>query len=155
MTDCGICTAKTLTPVDMIVYEDDHWRLRHATETNILGYLVLESKRHFLDLAQASADECATYGTTLALAMKVIRQVVKPARIYTFSLAEAVPHFHVHLIPRTDALPRAYRGRGIMSYPLAPVASPTLTRETCARLKAAIKRLSSGDRHKVRASHKV
>ncbi|MBU6450649.1 MAG: HIT family protein [Cyanobacteria bacterium REEB67] len=124
------------------VYENEHWLLRHSTETNLEGYLILESRRHCLDFAEASEAELASYGPTIGLAMKAIKNVVQPYRIYTFSLAESMPHLHVHLIPRGEDMPRAWIGRGIMAYPLTPAVSGAAMPQICARMKAELKKLS-------------
>lgn len=133
---CVICTDQAKS--ERRVYEDDFWLVRHSNETKILGYFIIEPKRHFLDLSEATAEESATYGKVLASVMKGIRAIVDCQRIYTFSLAEAVPHFHVHVIPRTESLPRYYRGRGIMSYPTQPAADQSLVEQTCERMRYAM-----------------
>lgn len=139
--DCAICSRQTTSSslAATVIYADDHWIVRHSTETNILGYLIIEPRRHFLDLSFAAPEELAHYGLLLSSVMKAQRAVLPCERIYTFTLAELVPHFHVHVIPRTGTLPRAYRGRGIMSYPLQPAADEQLTVEICSRLRRALK----------------
>jgi len=126
-----------------VIYEDDFWVVRHSKETNILGYVVLASRRHFLDLSEATDAETGSYGKVLGTTMRAVRRVTSCQRVYTFSLGEAVPHFHVHIIPRTASLPRAYRGRGIMSYPVVPPADPALLAETSDRLRRVIARYHS------------
>lgn len=136
---CLICSRQST--VDRFrIYEDDHWVLRHSSETDIVGYLILEARRHFLDLADACEQEARTYGPMMRVVMLAQRQVITPYRIYTFTLAEKVPHFHVHLIPRTDSLPRAYHGRGILSYPLDPPLSTALVDSVCTRLQKELRR---------------
>jgi diadenosine tetraphosphate (Ap4A) HIT family hydrolase len=127
---------------EVLIYEDEHWVVRHSGETNILGYVILETRRHILDLSQANECELESYGPLLGRLMKAIRAVTNCQRVYSFTLAEMVPHYHVHLIPRTAAIPRAYRGRGILSYPLKPAADRELMRETCERLRRALKTAS-------------
>jgi len=136
--DCVICQRQKKTD-PAVVYETDRWFVRHSGETNILGYLLLESKRHFLDLSEATADECAEFGYVLQAVVAAVRAEVKPERVYTLTLAEAVPHFHVHIIPRTESVPRAYRGRGILSYPLHPLVDRGLCESICARLQRRIR----------------
>ncbi len=142
---CLICARQRSGPDGgpAVVCQDDHWLARHSAETDILGYLLLESRRHFLDLSQATEAELAGYGTLLSRLMRAMRAVTGCQRIYTVTLGEAVPHYHVHLIPRTESLPGAYRGRGILSYPLAPAADAGLVEETCLRLRRALRRQAS------------
>lgn len=134
---CQLCQDATAYSSAQIIYADEHWLLRHSLETDISGYLVLQSKRHFLDLSEACAQELTTYGGILGCAMKSIRHATQCERVYTFSLAEAVPHFHVHIIPRSADFPSQYKGRGIMSYPTVPGADAKAVDEICVRLKAA------------------
>lgn len=135
---CKLCDDEL--PPGYVVFQDDSWLIRHSQETNILGYFILQSRRHFLDLSEGTIEECASYGSVLSHLMKAVKEVVECERIYTFSLAEAVPHFHVHVIPRAVSFPRAYKGRGIMSYPLLPAASPPLVEQVCARIQSSFKR---------------
>ncbi len=137
---CAICARQT--GAEGYIYLSEHWSLRHSDETDILGYLVLESRRHFLDLSEATEAESTTFGAAVKLSVSAIRAAVDCQRVYSFTLAEAVPHFHVHLIPRTPSMPKAFRGRGVLSYPLTPKADAALTEATCERLKAAIRRMS-------------
>jgi len=142
---CPICDRQQsgFANSDCPIYADSHWLVRHARETNILGYLVLEARRHFLDLAEASERECRSYGPVLATVVRAVRDVIPCERVYTFTLAEMVPHFHVHVIPRTAAMPRAFRGRGILSYPLLPCADPVLVGQTCDRMRRSVRRQAS------------
>jgi diadenosine tetraphosphate (Ap4A) HIT family hydrolase len=120
--------------------ETGEWLLRHSDETNIEGYLILEARRHILDLSQATEMEIASYGPILALATRAIRRVVAPEKVYTFTLAEAVPHLHVHLIPRAKDMPRAWRGRGILAYPLTPTVNGATLPQVCQSLRLELKR---------------
>jgi len=134
--NCAICRRQeSKENPHLVVFEDDLWIARHSLETNILGYLILESKRHFLDLSHATKAERQSLGLVLGEMEEAVRKAVSPERLYTFTLAEVVPHFHVHLIPRTRYLPKAYRGRGVLSYPLTPAADPNLMEQLCTNLK--------------------
>ncbi|MBY0548001.1 MAG: HIT domain-containing protein [Candidatus Obscuribacterales bacterium] len=133
--NCAICQAGELLNAEFLVFQDENWRIRHSGETNIPGYFILESKRHILDLSEASVEECRSYGPTLKNIMDAVRRTTDCSRVYTFSLAEMVPHYHLHIIPRTEYLPRAYRGRGIMSYPLQPAADAGVVELVCQRVR--------------------
>ncbi len=120
---CPICQRQKNSPA---IFESEDWLVRHSSETNIVGYVLIEAKRHFLDMAEATPAECASYGEILQRVTKGIRRLVPAERVYTFTLGEVVPHFHVHVIPRTSQMPRGYRGRGILTYPLEPKADSAL-----------------------------
>jgi diadenosine tetraphosphate (Ap4A) HIT family hydrolase len=137
MTDANCLICRRQQSADpATVFENELWLARHSQETNILGYLILEPKRHFLDLAESTDEESASFGKVMRQLVASVKKVVKPERVYTFTLAEVVPHFHVHIVPRAEALPRAFRGRGILSYPLQPAASQALVESTCNSLKS-------------------
>ncbi len=135
---CKIC-AGTLSETQL-AFSNEFWRVRHSSETNIVGYFILESQRHFLDLSEASSLELAQYGPILSAIMGAQREILHCERVYTFSLAEAVPHFHVHVIPRGKDFPRAYKGRGIMSYPTIPALDGSLVDNTVQVFKSNLRR---------------
>lgn len=136
---CPICFRQAERPAEYLAL-GDHFVVRHSAETRILGYLVLESRRHILDYGEMSQAESDALGSRLRALVQAIRTVTGCARVYSFALAEAVPHLHVHLIPRGDSLPRAFRGRGVLAYPLEPACDPNLASSVFARIKRELKR---------------
>lgn len=138
---CVIC--QRAKDKQYVVYEDAHWIVRHSDETTILGYFLIEPKRHIVDLSEADEQETSTYGALLSALMSAIRMVTQCARVYTFSLGESCPHYHLHVIPRTENMPKHYRGRGIMQFPLTPSADLALTTEVCARVRRELKKSSA------------
>lgn len=136
---CPICKRQEDNSSPDIILETKSFVVRHSRETNIPGYLVIEANRHILDLTEATDEEANGYGSLLKQVMSLIRKLTGAERIYTFSLGEAVPHFHVHVIPRTDSLPRFFRGRGIMSYPLEPGLKEDQMQEVCKSLRYIVK----------------
>jgi len=143
-TDCQICQRQNSDGSNQaVVFESANWIARHSQETNILGYLLLESRRHFLDLSEADEHECGSFGRILKELVGAVRQTVEAERVYTITLAEMVPHFHVHIIPRTASTPRAFRGRGILNYPLQPGADSALVENVCLSLKRRLYSLES------------
>jgi histidine triad (HIT) family protein len=136
---CSICQG-IQDELPTIVWKDEHWLLRHSTETNIEGYLILEPLRHLLDFSQATPEELSGYGKAVGMAMRAIHAVVKPDRIYTFSLGESAPHLHVHLIPRAPDFPRTYKARGVMQYPLVPGVNAAVMPEICEKMRKELKK---------------
>ena len=135
--ECKIC--RLALPESYRIYENDRWRVRHSFETDIPGYCLLEPCRHFLDLSEADSRELADFGTILSAVMKAQRAKLSCRRVYTFSLAEAVSHFHVHIIPIDKNFFPAYKGRGIMSYPVDPGCDPELVAMTVSVLQSAVR----------------
>jgi histidine triad (HIT) family protein len=144
MSDCVIC--KYAKDGSHTVFENDHWIVRHSNETNIPGYVLVEPRRHFLDMSEATPAEAASYGEVLSKSMQAVREVTQCERIYTFSLGESCPHFHLHVIPRRADFPRAYVARGIMQYPLTPAVDNSILEFTCERLRRAFQRVTSACR---------
>lgn len=67
----------------------------------------------------------------------------EPFRIYSFTLAEAQPHFHMHLIQRSVDFAEKYIGRGIMQYPLIPRPDPIAMADVIKKMKDIFARLST------------
>lgn len=84
------------------IYEDEHWMVCHfPTHIAVLGQLVIESKRHFLDFSDMTEEEAESYGVLLQTVYSVLRRETNAVRIYTLVMLEGADHFHVHLIPRS------------------------------------------------------
>ncbi len=113
--ECVICArCQECRPHDGSVggylYEDEHWYAYHApVHSATLGQLFLISKRHFLDFAEMTPAEAASYGLVLRSLYAALKQIVQAERVYAHVSLEGIPHFHVWLIPRgTDALERGW-----------------------------------------------
>lgn len=132
-TECKLC--KLAIRPEELLYETKFWRIRHSDETDIEGYCILEPKRHFLDLSDATEEELSEYPALLARLMKAQRGIPDCKRVYTFTLAESVSHYHLHAIPRSNQFPQQYVGRGIMSYPLTPALSEKAVESAVAALR--------------------
>jgi diadenosine tetraphosphate (Ap4A) HIT family hydrolase len=92
------------------VYEDEHWYAYLAPATTAaLGQLFLVSKRHFLDFAEMTPDEAASYGRVLRALYASLKRVLNAERVYARVTVEGVPHFHTWLFPR----PRGEAARGM------------------------------------------
>jgi diadenosine tetraphosphate (Ap4A) HIT family hydrolase len=82
-------------------YEDKHWKVCHfPADQSVLGRIVLESKRHFLDFAEMTEEEAASYGGVIKLLYAALKQVTEAERVYQLITIDGTPHFHVHFIPR-------------------------------------------------------
>lgn len=82
------------------VYEDAHWVAGHVPPTyGPRGVVVLESRRHFLDAAEMTPEEAATFGVVLGQLTGAIRRVAGAERVYTWASMKAHPHLHVWLVP--------------------------------------------------------
>ncbi|MBP1993051.1 HIT family protein [Paenibacillus eucommiae] len=85
------------------IYEDEHWMVCHfPAEQSVVGQLVIESKRHFLDFADMTDEEAASYGFLVKKLYAFIKQITGAERVYSLVTIDGVPHFHAHFIPRTS-----------------------------------------------------
>lgn len=73
-----------------------------------LGYsLVIWSGRHVADLTELDDDEANGYSSDLLRVSRAIESVFEPVKLNFFTLGNAVPHLHTHVVPRylTDDSP--------------------------------------------------
>ena len=105
---CFICRkhiGQETAPPGGYIYEDEHWMVCHApVKIGPLGTLFIESKRHFLDFAEFSHSEQASYGSLAKRVSATLKQRTNAERIYHLSTVEGVPHFHMWLVPRTAGI---------------------------------------------------
>lgn len=104
MDTCFICrkhNGQEAAPPGGYIYEDECWMVCHApAKLGPLGTLFIESRRHFLDYSEMTAEESASLGDVLKRVYSVLRRHTAAERIYQVTLIEGVPHFHSWLVPR-------------------------------------------------------
>jgi diadenosine tetraphosphate (Ap4A) HIT family hydrolase len=106
------CWAGRATPPGGHLIDDALWRVGHApTVFAPCGSLLLESKRHFLDHSEMTADESASFGALIGRLTTAIKQVSGAERVHVYSSMDGAPHFHVWLTPRR---PEDIKGRGFI-----------------------------------------
>ncbi|CAN5524167.1 hypothetical protein BH10ACT10_BH10ACT10_13010 [soil metagenome] len=100
------------------VLRTDHWRVAHAFNSTLPGWLVLLPTRHlesFTDLTPAAADELGGLVRRLGLALASVPGCVK-TYLMQFSEAEGFSHLHLHLVPRLPDQPDELRGPRVFGY---------------------------------------
>jgi diadenosine tetraphosphate (Ap4A) HIT family hydrolase len=102
--DCFLCqkhNGQIAPPPGGYIYEGEYWLVCHApADKGPLGTLFIESQRHFLDFAEASEEELATYGALLKKVYAALKSLTGAERVYQVVFLEGIPHFHAWLIPR-------------------------------------------------------
>jgi diadenosine tetraphosphate (Ap4A) HIT family hydrolase len=123
------------------LYEDDLWFIRHAEPAGIPGWMMMISRRHVAGPAHFDDREAAAFGLSLRHFERVLEQVTGALRIYTAALGESYPHFHAHMVPRHQTMPREAKAWGVFDLERA-VRSGELTvdRHEIERISAAYKR---------------
>ncbi|HET8604029.1 MAG TPA: HIT family protein [Marmoricola sp.] len=138
---CDLMAADAPPPRDDIVHTN-HWRVAHAFNSTLPGWLVLLPTRHvgsFTELTPAAADELGGLVRRLGVALEEVTGCVK-TYLMQFSEAEGFSHVHLHLVPRLPDQPEAARGPNVFTYLTDEKAQwlPTVERDTIAlRLRAA------------------
>ena len=101
---CFLCQkhkGKIAPPPGGYIYEDKHWKICHATvDKGPLGTLFIESRRHFLDFAEANKEELEVYGPLLKRVYLALKSETGAERVYQVVFLEGVAHLHAWLVPR-------------------------------------------------------
>jgi diadenosine tetraphosphate (Ap4A) HIT family hydrolase len=104
---CFLCQkhkGEIAQPPGGYIYEGEHWLVCHApVDKGPLGTLFIESRRHFLDFAEAHEDELAEYGPLLKKVYAALKPLTGAERVYQVVFLEGIAHFHAWLIPRRVA----------------------------------------------------
>jgi histidine triad (HIT) family protein len=79
-----------------------------AVKPVYLGHLFVEPRRHAPGLADLTDAEAERVGWWCTRASRALRAVAGAEHVYAAVIGDAVPHLHVHLIPRYPGTPREY-----------------------------------------------
>ncbi|MEU3188893.1 HIT family protein [Streptomyces sp. NPDC006923] len=125
--DCYACGQEArfddLPPRERIAV-DSHWRVAHAFNTALPGWLVLLPRRHITavhDLTDAEAAALGTWQVGLSRALRALTGCEK-TYVVQFAEAEGFSHVHFHVVPRMAGLPRELRGPGVFGLLTRPEA---------------------------------
>lgn len=100
------------------VLTTEYWRIAHAFNSTLPGWLVLLPTRHltsFTDLIPEAADELGGLVRRSSGALEVVTGCVK-TYLMQFSEAEGFSHLHLHLVPRMAEQPEDARGPRVFTY---------------------------------------
>ncbi len=142
---CDQQRAASSPPREDVVHTD-HWRVAHAFNSTLPGWLVLLPTRHvmsFTELTPEAADELGGLVRRLSAALQAVTGCVK-TYLMQFSEAEGFSHLHLHLVPRLPDHPEHARGPRAFVYLTDDEAQwlPATQRDTIAlSLRAALRQL--------------
>lgn len=114
---CGQQASPSLPPREDVVHTA-HWRVAHAFNSTLPGWLVLVPTRHlesFTELSPEAADELGGLVRRLSIALEAVTGCVK-TYLMQFSEAEGYAHLHLHLVPRLPGHPEEARGPRVFAY---------------------------------------
>lgn len=141
MNDCFICNkhAGNIQTSGVMIYEDEYIYVGHIDrngEPNYLGHIMIDLKRHVPSLGDLNMEEAMTFGKAMARVSKAIMETEKAEHIYSYVTGHAVPHLHMHLVPRYPNTPKEYWGPfSVYDWEDAPMGDNNDVTELCNRLK--------------------
>ena len=84
-----------------IYAESPRWRLlRHLDPVPVAGWMMLATREHRAGLDALTAEESGELGEVLSEVARAVRLETGCDRTYLLSFNEAVPHLHLHVVPR-------------------------------------------------------
>ncbi|MFF3667230.1 HIT family protein [Microtetraspora malaysiensis] len=97
---------------------DDHWRVAHAINTGLLGWLVLVPRRHVTTIADLTDAEASTLGLWQVRLSRTLREITGCTKTYVVQFAEleGFNHVHFHVVPRMPDLPIELRGPRVFGF---------------------------------------
>jgi len=124
--DCFGCQVvnDVIPPIGGFVYADELWIVNHMlTAAPILGWLILQPKRHVEGLHELTVDEQRRMAQLMAYVDSILRHLLAPSKVYVCLFAESpqCPHIHFHFIPRAAEI----EARGPKIFDYEPQVYPT------------------------------
>ena len=100
------------------VAADTSWRVAHALDASLPGWLVLVPRRHVTALAELTDAEAVALGAWQVRLSRALHDVTGCVKTYVmqFSEHEGFGHVHFHLVPRMPDIPDDHRGPAVFRY---------------------------------------
>ncbi len=103
-SDCPYCPLTAddaAAPPGGWVLRDEDWLVQHGPAgASFAGTLKIISRRHYVDFAEQSPLEAASFGRLLQRLDTAVREVTGAERVHLVSTRDRVQHFHAWLYPR-------------------------------------------------------
>ncbi|WP_433049146.1 HIT family protein [Dactylosporangium sp. CS-033363] len=102
---CFSCTRNAqpdALPLRERIAGDAHWRVAHAFDTGLPGWLILVPRRHVTALAELTDVEAAALGSWQVRLSRALHEATGCVKTYVAQLSEAegFEHVHFHIVPR-------------------------------------------------------
>jgi diadenosine tetraphosphate (Ap4A) HIT family hydrolase len=104
-----------LPPRERIVVHDG-WRLVHAFNTSLRGWLVLVPLRHIESFAELTEYEASTFATLVRESSRALADVVGCSKTYVMVFGEekGFAHLHAHVVPRMPEFTDDLKGTNVV-----------------------------------------
>src|SRR5947209_9255974 len=118
VSGCYACQQDVAGDLPDRVWVDDRWRVVHAFDSALPGWLVVLPRRHVHGVHQLGAEEAAGLGELLRAVSTALVEVTGCVKTYVmlFAEAEGFEHLHVHVVPRHADLADEHRGPRVFAY---------------------------------------
>ena len=97
-----------MTDAELLVYSDEYYLVEQCRDCAVPGYLIVSARSGACGLEDLTQEERAALGSVLALAVRAVRDVVRPLRVYCAQFGETEGPLHFHIFPRTEEITREY-----------------------------------------------
>jgi diadenosine tetraphosphate (Ap4A) HIT family hydrolase len=113
--ECYPCSFNALlpnAPLREAIVVEGGWRVAHAFNSTLPGWLIVVPTRHVTAMDELSDDEAAALGVLLRRLSVALREVVGCEKTYVmlFAEQEGFSHLHVHVVPRMPWFTAKQRG---------------------------------------------
>lgn len=114
---CDRQASATLPPGEDVVHTE-HWRVAHAFNSTLPGWLIVVPRRHVTAITELSAEAAAELGGLIHELSTALESVTGCVKTYLmqFSEAEGFSHLHIHLVPRHADHPAHAKGPKVFHY---------------------------------------
>ncbi|GIO27176.1 HIT family protein [Ornithinibacillus bavariensis] len=142
MEDCFICNkhAGNIQTSGAVIYEDEYVYVGHIDRNgnpNYLGHIMIDLKRHVPTLGDMNMEEAMAFGKAMARMSRALMEVEKAEHIYSYVTGHAVPHLHMHLVPRYPNTPKEFWGPfAVYDWSDAPFGDNNEVITLCNRIKS-------------------
>jgi diadenosine tetraphosphate (Ap4A) HIT family hydrolase len=116
--DCFACDNNALAalPAREEIVRTAHWRLAHANNSALPGWLVLVCTSHLDSIHELDEEAYAELGLLQGRVSQALETLLGAPKTYVMFFAEGLTHLHVHLVPRMPDLPPDRIGPGVFGY---------------------------------------